>query len=514
LAHQLTARLRGGWGIAAVPLLVLLTLLIYEPWVDRGFDIADFSEFQPILEAHETILARYSALVDYYATHGRWNALSYAFLSLKWSLLGPDAVAWQWLRFLQMTLILVMVLGVLRALRLRIAAALSATAVFAFSGAAVNAYIRLTLGEPLAVSLFLLAILLSISYQRSSAWRISAPAIALLLGCIVAAKEVLVLLTPFVLLIALAWDGASWTQPVRSRRNAYLLIWSVGVIGVSSVFVLLALLRQDPDAFVSEYGTAPGGVVQLAALTAYMAMPVHRAIPSPFFVMLYPGNLILLLIVVAAGLLWWRTRVRSDWVTIAASIAMPIIGAIVYSPWPSIGEFYALPFVLGTALLVAISLHYSMVSDRRIGWAASALAILAIAYCAVAADASAKARFAQRVIHNRAVRLIETASYADTVVVETRSGSDVWRDLTATLERAADNRSRAPIPPVVAKACADSTGYGAAPSLILIFPADCSGHPPPATVASRFRFLNWASLRWMTDSAAFGVRRITLREPT
>jgi hypothetical protein len=514
VAHQLTARARASWGIAAVALLVLLTLLIYEPWVDRGFDIADFSEFQPILEAHETVLGRYSALVDYYATHGRWNALSYAFLSLKWSLLGPNPVAWQWLRFFQMTLILVMLLGILSALRLRAAAALSATAIFALSGAAVNSYIRLTLGEPLAVSCFLLAILLSISYQRSSGWRLSAPAIALLLGGIVAAKEVLVLLVPFVLLIALAWGGEGWTKPVRSRRNAHLLIWSFGSIGVSSVFVVLALLRQDPDAFVSEYGAAPGGIVQLAALAAYMAMPVHRAIPSPFFMMLYPGNLILLVLLLATAVLWWRGRGRSDWVTVAASIGMPIIGAIVYSPWPSIGEFYALPFVLGTAMLVAISLHYAVVSDRRIGWAASSLAIVAIAYCAVAADASAKARFAQRVIHNRAVGLIATASYADTVVVETRNGSGVWRDLTATLERAAHNRSTAPIPPVVAKACADSTDNGTASSLILIFPPDCSGHTPSQTVASRFRLLNWASLRWMTDSAAFGVRRIALRDPT
>ena len=54
VAHQLTARARASWGIAAVALLVLLTLLIYEPWVDRGFDIADFSEFQPILDEYQT----------------------------------------------------------------------------------------------------------------------------------------------------------------------------------------------------------------------------------------------------------------------------------------------------------------------------------------------------------------------------------------------------------------------------------------------------------------------------
>jgi hypothetical protein len=509
----MSMRVQRGWGIVAMPLLVLVTLLIYQPWVDRGFDIADFSEFQPILEAHETILERYNALVGYYATHGRWNALSYAFLSLKWSLLGPNAAAWQWLRFVQMTVILGMLVVVVRALGIRTAAAVSAAAIVAFSGAAANSYIRLTLGEPLAVSFFLGAVLLGISYQRSTAWRVRAPAIALMLGCIVAAKEVLIVLTPFVLLLALAWNGSSWKQPARSPRNVYLVAWSVCVIAGTSIFVLLAMFHKEPGAFVSEYGTASGGGVQLIALTAYMAMPVHRAIPTPSFMTLYPGNLILLLIVVATAVLWWRSRTRSDWVAIIACIGMPIFGAIVYSPWPSIGEFYALPFVLGTAMLVAIALHYSIAFDQRIGWASGLLVVLAIAYCAIAADASAKARFAQRAIHNHAVRLIEAASYADTIIVETRGGSGVWRDLTATLERAAQNRVDAPLPPVIARACAESTGYGKNPKLVLTFPSDCSGRVSTETVAARFRVLNWTSLRLSTDSAAFGVRRITLREP-
>ena len=498
--------MRRGWPILAALLLFSLTLCIYEPWVNRGFDIADFSEFQPILDQHDTVLERYRALDDYYAAHGRWNSLSYAFLSLKWSLIGPDPVAWQWLRFAQMTGIGGLVILVLRALGLQTPAAFASAAIVAFSGAAANSYIRMTLGEPLAVLVFLGATLLGVGYQRTPAWRVSAPVIALLLGGIVAAKEVLVVLVPFVLLIALAWNGATWEIPARSRRNAHLLLWSLGAVAAASIMVILAYLGKDPDGFVSEYGAAPGGIIQFAALASYMAAPVHRATPTPLFMLLYPGNLILLVIIVAGGALWWRTRTRSDWVPILACVALPLLGGIIYAPWPTIGEFYALPFVLGTAILVALSMDYTAKRDRRAGAAAGMLAVVGIAYCAAAADANAKARFAQRLIHGRAVDLIVEASEGDTVVVETRSGSGTWRDLAATLRRAAQNKAKGGVAIVAARPC-EQAGRDRADVLVLTFPADCSGRPSSESVASGYRFFDWTSLRVVSDSASFGLRR-------
>src|SRR5262245_61410373 len=79
---------------------------LYTPWVSRPFDILDFSEFLPLLTGAGGFLSRLSALNDYYVhQHGRLNLLSYAALAAKWSVLGDSPMLWQWLRFIEMGLL-------------------------------------------------------------------------------------------------------------------------------------------------------------------------------------------------------------------------------------------------------------------------------------------------------------------------------------------------------------------------------------------------------------------------
>jgi len=181
---------------------ILIAALVYVPWTNAPFDILDFSEFLPFLHQHDSLWGRFEAFVAYYASRGRLNLLSYLFITGKWSLFGDSAVGWQFARFGEMCIIVLAVYLFLRRLDLDRWGSAFGASLFVVAQSASPAWIRLTMGEPLGLLAIVCASLLATWYQGTSRWRAIGVMIAALLTASMLAKEMLVALVPFVLLLA------------------------------------------------------------------------------------------------------------------------------------------------------------------------------------------------------------------------------------------------------------------------------------------------------------------------
>lgn len=64
----------------------LLAVLIYSPFDRQPLDSVDFSEFLPLLRASDSIVGRWSALTEYFASRSRTSVSAYGFIALNYEL--------------------------------------------------------------------------------------------------------------------------------------------------------------------------------------------------------------------------------------------------------------------------------------------------------------------------------------------------------------------------------------------------------------------------------------------
>lgn len=233
-----------------------LALVTYTPWVARPFDIFDFSEFLPLLHRESGFFGRFFALVDYYTNeHGRLNVVSYAALVLKWTLLGDRPSLWYWLRFLQMGLLVGGVYLLARRLGAGWTGAAAGASLFVSSRAAQDAWIRVTMGEPLGLA-FMLAAALMVTDRRWASPSSVRPAavVGVLVAAAILAKEMLVAWVPTLLLLGACYREGGRLGPPRWTTQTKRLVWAVGAATmVSSVAVLLVAFTRSGEAFIASY---------------------------------------------------------------------------------------------------------------------------------------------------------------------------------------------------------------------------------------------------------------------
>jgi len=508
-------RSRGGSKSIALAWLAtaLLAACIYQPWRDLGFDLEDFSEFQPILEHATSLSSRFSALTHYYATQGRWNVVGYAFLAAKWTLFGPQPVAWQWLRLVQMLGVaglssqLLVQLGVSRPI------AWASASLFLFSSAAAASFVRLTLGEPLALVFLLGALLLATSYQQTRRWRLCGIGISLCVGLLLATKEVLIVCMPFVLAFGMSWREGAFHRPRWSKRNAFLAAAFAATVVLISIPIIGVILGTEPGSYDSAYRVGNISAAKFLVLGLYMVMPVQHSPPPQVFPLLYPANVIVGILGGSGLVIWLRHngRLTRPLPLVGGALSLALAGALVYAPWPRFEDFYALPFMLGGAVVLAFAVEAAGARARANYRIALGTLLLGMLYMVVAAQGAVEYGFARRAATNELVETLRSFHGLDSVLVGTTDPGHAWHQRAGTLERAIRNRTHgAPVPSVVGVTCADAAENRVLPPSVAVvnYVKECGGsRGPDISVAHYFKYRNWRTLGTRPDSFVIELKR-------
>ena len=489
----------------------VLAFYIYRPLSPRPFDMIDFSEFLPILRAHDSFWARLAALVDYYANHGRFNLLVYVSLSLKWSLFGASEVGWQLTRAVQMLVLTAASYALLRRLNVGTAGALLAAGFFVVSAPAARAWIRLTMAEPFGTTVLVSAAICATYYQRSTRWPRLAVVIALLVALLLLAKEMFIATVPFIMFIS--WcrraDG-HFGRPQRTRRNLVLLAVVTLATGLALVPVLIVAMRASSGAYVSAYGSfaaEPFDVFRLALFTVIPFVIVDDPMPAGLAV---AGVCYFGLLAIGLRLFANVPRGRSDLRAILAiGLVHPLLGATAYLPWPVYHWFYSVPFLVGPAALVGagVSGVERVVPRQRL-----------IAYAAVlfllATMASESIRFSRR---SEATQVAIAAAIDAVSAIPERDSAFVavaglpvqaWQGFGQTLARHAAALGR-PIPATFNVSCANArqrARHVGERNILLVFSTECPREGSPTMTMSRpFEWFDWGRAEWRRDSISFAV---------
>ena len=216
-------------------LWVAAAFATYRPWIRAPFAATDYSEFLPLLTRNRSATDQFRALNRYFLLQGRSHSLAHAFTVLNWQLFGWNPVGWQLLRCALMAgaligaYVLYVKLGVHR-----VAGAL-AVALFAWSSPAIYGWIRFN-NEPIALIVLIAALWAADGYQSARRWPLRAAFIGLAIATIGLIKEVLISVTPVLVVLACCIDeDGRWSGPRLSRRNLTVLALAAGAAAAIAV---------------------------------------------------------------------------------------------------------------------------------------------------------------------------------------------------------------------------------------------------------------------------------------
>lgn len=418
------------WLLVFGSLLAGLAFVLYEPMRHRPFEILDFSEFLPLLKAHDSWIERFLALAQYYVhDQGRTNILPYAAIALKWELFGSNVVAWQVARFLQMLVIAAAAYGLCRRLGAGRAGSGWASALLITGGSASDAWLRLTMGEPLGLMFLLGSLELAVRYQDTPSWHRRANGIALLLGAMVLCKETLAATIPCVLSIAACRhkDG-TYEWPGWSLRTTGLAIRILVVMGALGVTIALVATTASREAFASQYGRLSPSIPS-SLITFFLFLLPSRFGLDPAGVSL-PANLAFLALLVGG---WWlRLRSRDSGsgtpILMGGLLLVPLAGAVVYAPWPVRELFYGLPFMIAPILLLALAITSLEQRARAVGASAQVLCAGILVLTSLQAHHLSQFRTARQEVNYDLMTILSSLRDQDSAFVALQSTfPEAWR---------------------------------------------------------------------------------------
>lgn len=478
-------------------LLAVLALAMYRPWEPRPFDTRDFSEFLPLLQGPDGLVGRFGAMLRYYVgEHGRLNLFSYLGLALKWTLLGPSPVLWQWARFVEMGLITIGAGLLFRRLGLGPVAASASASLFIVSRLAGEGWTRMTMGEPLGLLMSLGALHLATGWREARRPVLAAAGAGVLMMLAVLAKEMLLGLLPFVwLVVCCRREDGSLGRPVFDPATRRALFWSSIPPMAAFAAAALVALGGRSEGFTALYGGSASGLGEFTRLLARPWLIQGVAIDTD--ALLLPGNTCFLLVIAAGVALSWRARGRPVELAGAGLVAvgLSLAYAILYIPWPYSYLYYAMPFLLGTAFLFGMAFHRLTESGRGgriaalIGWAGVVLGT------APATSQSASFAIALQQVNGEVVSWLGRVPNADRIVVARGSlAPQAWMGTGPTLRRFALVTGAAhDLPPAADMLCPDvgsliRNGIGRA--IVISYRPGCGGiKPSSASVSRPFRYV-------------------------
>lgn len=486
-----------------------LAVVLYVPWRARPFDLYDFPEFLPLLLRHHNVLTQFSAITQYYAGEGRLNVFPYAFLTLKWNAFGWHSILWQGTRFVQMMLIVIGAYWIIRQFAPNRAAAALAAGLFISAATAATAWMRLTMAEPLALMFLLGAFALACRFQGSAHPMSVAVGIALLMTGALLTKEVIAAAAfPFVVL--LAWcrapDG-SIDRLRLSRRNRALLAACVIALLPTSVAIATVALRASNQSYTSSYGSSPLTVETFLIRFIAFIIPAWPGRQPAALTAPVNGCFLSLLAIGWYMALQQREQRGSTLRLLGLLLLLPALGALVYLPLPTFGDFYGLPFLITPAILLAVALDTIARRVPPAGYLAYTAAILVILATAIQSEHIARAVAARDEINFAVLDRISQYSSVDTIYVGSSPGPRPgWRlgariaHSRAVFTRGDDLRQ----PPVRDVACTELRERERSRSeqvLLVSYGQVCGSIDHPTdTVIRRFFYLDPSALSVRPDS--------------
>jgi hypothetical protein len=402
--------------VAAVIFAALISFFVYRPDRRLPFDVIDFSEFVPLLKSSPSASEQLAKVVAYYAGHGRVNVVGYLFVLAKWNIWDANTVAWQWLRFGTMWLIIALTFLLLRRLGASLLGAFMGATVFLFAPAAAAGWIHLTAAEPLGTVILLVMCILALSDHQQWTDHRLAVALGLLTVLLLLTKEILGVTLVLPLLLAAA-TLTKHGSPRPSRRLAFIASGlSLGAL-LSLVPIVTVAIRARSDSYASEFGK------QFRPATDAIAAWIRGLTPFDPFASI-PGLAQGLLDVAFLGLLVVGWRVRADGVLpsrrslLWGLLLFPLLIGIVYLPWPVFASFYALPALLSLAIVVGIAVTGVQATALRSPGVIVWLMCLMVGAMVAANDTSRTA--AGRRLQGRAAELVSRASVDSIYVASPR----------------------------------------------------------------------------------------------
>lgn len=508
-------RPRGG-ALLGAALLAALALALFRPWVSRPFDILDFSEFLPLLTRHDGAWSRFVAFVAYYGgEHARFNVASYAGLVLKWSLLGASPVAWQWARMLEMGCVVAGVYAVFRRLALRPGPALAGASLFVVTRLSSEAWLRMTMGEPLGLFFALGALLLATGWRDHprETWRVVGA--GALMALAILAKEMLIGLLPVVWVVGVTRQPDGRLGPPAPLAETRRLVALSGLLPLIAFgAVVLVAMTGGTGGFTDLYGRGVSSLPRILGLfTRPWVLEGERGGLTAFGL---PGNALFLLLVVAGTWAALRHAERRHHTLMVLGIALGLAVAftILYFPWPYTYHYYAIPFFLGPALLFGTAIQTLADEDPRAAPAVAGLVVAQLCLVAPEAAQAASVTMAMQQVNGELAHIIETVPHPTRIVVARSSlAPQPWMGTSATLRRyALATGTRTSIPGATTDLlCADAGRLLQHPlggTIFITYRAVCGGIADPSVhVARGYRVVDigWSGISVRTDSIAADV---------
>jgi hypothetical protein len=237
--------------------------------------------------------------------------------------------------------------------------------------------------------------------------------------------------------------------------------------------------------------------------------------------LLVPGNTIFL-VLLGFGL-WDAARSGSGRISLpsamGAAILLSISMAALYLPWPYFSLYYAIPFLLGPALLFAMAIDGLIRTGPKGKWLALGGSLLVVGATAPVTARFARTAIAQQQVDGELVPLLAHFPEADTILVARRiPARPAWAGTGPTLRRDALATGVATsLPPALDVLCPeayDRLRRGLGRTLLITYAHFC-GEVPGAhtTIARRFAYLDvwWTDVSLATDSV---VAQVIMADPT
>lgn len=434
-----------------------LALFLFQPHVARPFDVVDFPEFLPLLQGAPGPWEGFGKIVSYYGRHGRFNVLDYALITAKWELFGNSTVAWQLTGAAIMGGMAALLYLLLRRLGSSALGAGLASTLVLCSLLATPAWLRLSIRESLGSIILYAGMIAATNLHGARRWvwvLVSGASAAI--GMILL-KEMLIAALPGLWFIGATYSPSPARDALRSRRALWFAAVLLGASALATVPVAIVALRAPAEAYAAGYGTALAAPSQLLLTWIALLVPFAPAAPQ-HHVAILAVDLAFVLLLLFGCRLYLRADVGGARARTLVGFALvfPLLCVLAYVPWPSFRLFYGIPFVLGTALLVALSVTGIQHVRPRFTWLAVTAWLWVTVYMATQAHAVAREFDASVRMLHRTVEALETTATHDSIVYTACGGLRLenWVPAAGLLERvaAAEGRRHAPL---VATDCED-----------------------------------------------------------
>jgi hypothetical protein len=330
-------------------------------------------------------------------------------------------------------------------------------------------------------------------------------------------KETLVAALPFLCVVAACWSAENdLHQPRLDRRTAHFAVACLPACLVLGAALLWAASRRELDAYAALYGSSVLTNRAVAGRLAQMTLPVSFH-TEPWRLLLFPPNFVFVTCILAglALLVPARDARRRTTPKFLVAAALPAAGILIYLPWPRFEPFYAIPFMFGVVLAIAVLVDVSATGLRpRLVVIVCWLFVLA----GTALNAFGLAQFtrAQRLVNYQVAQQIARYSPSDTVVILSADlTSQPWQNPAATLGRYVRAVGLTMTPPaLVDRECR----VGAHPDLAgipehhhqLVYETACGKAPLASRAIERpFTFFDWVTLTFRQVA-----QRVAVVEPS